>query len=62
MSAVLWLNIPLMIVFFALWVGIPAWLILKRPDRRPRSVPAPAVRDVPRPSASRVDPNIQRVA
>jgi len=42
MSAVLWLNIPLMIVFFALWVAIPAWLVLKRPDRRPRRAPAPA--------------------
>jgi hypothetical protein len=32
----LWLNIPLMALFFALWVGVPMWMILKRPDRDPR--------------------------
>ena len=26
------LNIPLMVLFFALWAGIPMWLVLKRPD------------------------------
>jgi hypothetical protein len=47
MSAILWLNILLMAVFFGLWVGIPAWLVLKRPDRRPKVVPAPAIRRMP---------------
>jgi hypothetical protein len=39
----LWINIPLMALFFALWVGVPMWMILKRPDRDPRetrTVPA----------------------
>jgi hypothetical protein len=39
----LWINIPLMILFFGLWVGIPMWMIFKRPDRHPgetRTVPA----------------------
>ena len=44
MSAqVLWMNIPLMIVAFGLWVGVPLWLVLRHPERNPkenRAVPA----------------------
>ena len=29
------LNIPLMVLFFALWVGIPLWLVLRHPDTGP---------------------------
>ena len=39
----LWINIPLMVLAFALWVGIPMWVVLRRPDRDPsetRTVPA----------------------
>lgn len=58
----LWINIPFMVLFFGLWVGIPMWMIFKRPDRRPREtrtipaylrqpvsvpVPAPAQRWAP---------------
>ena len=32
----LWINISLMALFFALWVGVPMWMIFKRPDRDPR--------------------------
>jgi hypothetical protein len=32
----LWINIPLMVLAFALWVGIPMWMVLRRPDRDPR--------------------------
>ena len=32
----LWINISLMALFFALWVGAPMWMIFKRPDRDPR--------------------------
>jgi hypothetical protein len=32
----LWINIPFMVLFFALWVGIPMWMIHKHPDRHPR--------------------------
>lgn len=35
------INIPLMVVFLALWTGIPLWLVLKHPDRKP--VPAATV-------------------
>jgi hypothetical protein len=37
------INIPLALVFFGLWTGIPLWLIVKHPDRDPaeaRAVPA----------------------
>ena len=44
MSAqVLWMNIPLMVVAFGLWVGVPLWLVLRHPERHPgenRAVPA----------------------
>ena len=43
----LFLNIPLMVLFVALWVGIPTWLVLKRPDRTPVLSAAPAVRTLP---------------
>ena len=39
------LNVPLMVLFFALWVGVPMWLVLKRPDTgpaRPRRPPSRA--------------------
>jgi hypothetical protein len=29
------LNIPLMVLFFALWVGIPLWLVRRHPDTGP---------------------------
>lgn len=35
-SEFLWINIPLMALFFALWVGVPMWMTIKRPDRHPR--------------------------
>jgi hypothetical protein len=41
------MNIPLMVLFVALWVGIPTWLVLKRPDRKPELAVAPAVRTLP---------------
>jgi hypothetical protein len=33
----LWINTPFMALFFALWVGVPMWMIFKRPDRDPRN-------------------------
>ena len=53
----LWINIPLMVLFFGLWVGIPMWMIFKHPDRHPResrTIPAylrqPAAAAVPAPA------------
>jgi hypothetical protein len=37
-----WMNIPLAVAFFAVWVGVPLWLILKHPDQAPASAAAPA--------------------
>jgi hypothetical protein len=42
-AQVLWMNIPLMILAFGVWVGVPLWLVLRHPDRHPRetrTVPA----------------------
>jgi hypothetical protein len=54
MSAqVLWMNVPLMVLVFGLMVGIPLWMVLRRPDRYPaetRTVPAYIVQ---RPSRGR---------
>ncbi len=37
MSALmLWINIPLMALAFALWVGVPLWLVLRRPAIDPQ--------------------------
>ena len=44
-----WLNVPLDVAFFALWVGVPTWLVCRHPDERrglvavsvePQAVPA----------------------
>ena len=43
------LNIPLMVLFFALWVGVPMWLVLKHPDTGPALAAAPAVTRLPVP-------------
>ena len=54
------LNIPLMVLFFALWVGIPMWLVLRRPDRKPAVAAAPAVTRLP--ARAREDADYRRVA
>ena len=41
------LDIPLMVLFFALMAGIPMWLVLKHPDREPAVAAAPAVTLMP---------------
>jgi hypothetical protein len=39
------INIPLAMIFVALWVAIPLWMIFKHPDRGPET--ARSVRTVP---------------
>jgi hypothetical protein len=42
-AQVLWMNVPLMVLAFGAWVGVPLWLVLRHPDRHPsesRAVPA----------------------
>jgi hypothetical protein len=45
----LWLllNVPLIVLFFALWVGVPLWLVVKHPDAGPIPAGAPAVTRLP---------------
>jgi len=54
------MNIPLMVLFFALWAGIPMWLVLKRPDGKPSLAAAPAVRHLP--AREHQDADYRRVA
>ena len=46
----LWLNVPLMAVFFIAMAGIPLWLVLRRPDFGPESASQPG--RVPAPVAA----------
>ena len=41
------LNIPLMILFFALVAGIPLWLVRRHPDTGSALAAAPAVTRLP---------------
>jgi hypothetical protein len=41
------LNIPLAVLFFALWAGIPLWLVRKHPDTGPTLAAVPAVTRLP---------------
>jgi hypothetical protein len=41
------LNVPLMVLFFALCAGVPMWLVLKHPDTGPTPAQAPAVTRLP---------------
>ena len=48
MTTLVWINVLLAVPFIALWAGIPLWLVLRRPDRRPQpAAVAPAVRPMP---------------
>jgi hypothetical protein len=52
------LNIPLMVLFFALWVGIPLWLVRRHPD----TGPAQAASVTRLPERARADAGYRRVA
>jgi len=65
----LWVNVPLMVLFVALWAGIPTWLVLKHPDKKPTLAKptlaaAPAVRNLTYRSEARrgEDADYRRVA
>jgi hypothetical protein len=60
MTTMVWINVMLAIPFIALWAGIPLWLVLRRPDRRPQPAAVqPAVREIP---ATRVYAAYRRAA
>jgi hypothetical protein len=54
------LNIPLAILFFALWVGIPLWMVLKHQDTGPTPAAGPALTRLP--ERQRVDSDHRRAA
>ncbi len=56
----LFMNIPLVVLFVALWVGIPTWLVLQHPDTKPERSAAPAVRTLP--AVRHEDAGFRRVA
>ena len=60
------MNIPLMVLFVALCAGIPLWLVLRRPDRKPALAAAPAVTRMPArdrlPARTRADAGHRRAA
>jgi hypothetical protein len=41
------LNVSLAVLFFALWVGVPLWLVVKHPDTGRALAEAPAVTRLP---------------
>ena len=40
-----WINVPLMVAFFAVWTGVPLWLSIKHPDTRPVTLAASSPAD-----------------
>jgi hypothetical protein len=52
-------NIPLMILFVALWAGIPLWLVARHPDTGPQAAQMPAISYLP---AQQDDPGYQHAA
>jgi hypothetical protein len=41
-----WMNVPLMVVFFAAITGIPMWLSLRHPDTGPMTLASTPTDDV----------------
>jgi hypothetical protein len=41
-----WMNVPLAVMIFVIWTGVPLWLVLKHPDTGPE----PRIPDSPRPA------------
>ena len=52
-------NIPLMVLFFALWVGIPLWLVTRHPDTGPQTAQTSALAHLP---TQQNDPGYQQAA
>jgi hypothetical protein len=53
-------NIPLMVLFLALWAGIPLWLVTRHPDTGPQAAQRSAIAYLP--TAQQDDPGYQRAA
>ena len=50
---------PLIVLFVALWAGIPLWLVTRHPDTGPQTAQVPALAYLP---AQQDDPGYQRAA
>jgi hypothetical protein len=64
-ATLLAINIPLMLLFFGVWSGIPLWMVIKHPDREPEGQQAlPAYLRVPatRPASAPARPASGRSA
>ena len=35
MTALVWANFPLALLFLLAWTGIPLWMVIKHPDTQP---------------------------
>lgn len=57
--ALLLANIPLMVLFFALWAGIPLWLVARHPDTGPETTRTAAIAYLP---AQHNDPGYHQAA
>jgi hypothetical protein len=62
-----WLNVPLAIMFFAAWSGIPLWLVLTRWNRTDRTAmrqpeTQPQLQPCPQPQRSTGRPSREREA
>ncbi len=55
------MNVPLMIVFFGLWVAVPLWLVLRHRETAPGPAAA-EIRDLALRSRARDDGGYRNVA
>jgi hypothetical protein len=58
----LWVNIPLMAVFFIVMSGVPLWLVFKHPDQVPAASRRAARSRQPRPARVYLPSNRDRYA
>lgn len=58
----LWLNVPLMAVFFLAMTGIPLWLVFRHPDAVPAAAPLRAGRPQAAPAVAGHDAHARELA
>ena len=59
MTPLVWSNFPLALLFVLAWVGVPLWMIFKRPDTAPTSrTRAYLAATRPQPALHRADQDI----
>ena len=58
----LWLNVPLMAVFFLAMTGVPLWLVSRHPDTGPVAAPVRARRQQAAPAVAGRDALVRELA